>query len=291
MSRRLGWISLALIASLSMLAQGTKSSEILVSGKPWQLLGQGYQLTADSAVDKDGIVYFTDAQNNRILKVDLEGRINVWKKGSHGTHGVAFGANGRLYGGQHGRKKIVAFSRDGKESVIAEGVQTHHLTMTSRNVIYFSEAPAHKVWMVDAMGRKRVVDDSINWPRSVRVSPDQTSLVVDDPPTSSVWKFQIRSDESLSNRRSFCRLETRDGASDPDAGGMAFDSEGFLYVATNIGVQVCDPLGRVTAIIEAPGREGVFNVFFGGAALQWLYATDGDKIYRRPVNRIGASFK
>jgi len=291
MHRLPSWTLLALVASSSMLAQGTKSSEILVSGKPWQLLGQGYQLTADSAVDKDGIVYFTDAQKNRILRIDLEGKISVWKEGSHGTHGVAFGADGRLYGGQHERKKIVAFSRDGKESVIAEGVQTHHLTMTSRNVIYFSEAPAHKVWMVDAMGRKRVVDNVINWPRSVRVSPDQTSLVVDDPPTSSVWKFQIGSDGSLSNRRSFCRLETRVDASDPEAGGMVFDSEGFLYVATNIGVQVCDPLGRVTEIIEAPGREGVFNVFFGGTALQWLYATDGDKIYRRQVNRIGASFK
>jgi len=46
--------------------------EILEAGKPWALLGQGYQLTADSAVDKDGNVYFTDARKNRILKIDLD---------------------------------------------------------------------------------------------------------------------------------------------------------------------------------------------------------------------------
>jgi sugar lactone lactonase YvrE len=69
---------------------------------------------------------------------------------------------------------------------------------------------------------------------------------------------------------------------------MVFDSEGFLYVATKIGVQVCDPTGRVTAIIDTPGGEGVAGVFFGGPGLQWLYVTDGDKVYRRPAKRRGA---
>jgi len=65
------------------------AGEILVAGKPWDLLGQGYQLTADSAVDKDGNVYFTDARTNRILKIDLEGKVRTWKEETNGTHGVA----------------------------------------------------------------------------------------------------------------------------------------------------------------------------------------------------------
>ena len=69
---------------------------------------------------------------------------------------------------------------------------------------------------------------------------------------------------------------------------MAFDSEGFLYVATNVGVQVCDRQGRVTAVIDAPG-ESVSAVFFGGPGLLWLYVTDGDRVWRRPVKRGGAA--
>ena len=69
---------------------------------------------------------------------------------------------------------------------------------------------------------------------------------------------------------------------------MVFDSEGFLYVATNIGVQVCDQQGRVTAVIDAPG-ESVSAVFFGGPGLQRLYVTDGNKVWRRPVKRRGAA--
>src|ERR1051326_7320018 len=63
--------------------QGTKSpgvpvagvNSILVPGKDWELLGQGYQLTADSAVSKDGSVYFTDARHNRIHKMAPNGSI------------------------------------------------------------------------------------------------------------------------------------------------------------------------------------------------------------------------
>src|SRR2546423_15489688 len=37
--------------------------EILIEDSHWDLLGEGYQLTADSTVDKAGNVYFTDARN------------------------------------------------------------------------------------------------------------------------------------------------------------------------------------------------------------------------------------
>lgn len=262
--------------------------EILEADKPWALLGEGYHLTADSTVDQVGNVYFTDAPKNRILKIDLDGNIKTWREDTNGAHGVAFGPDGRLYAGQHDRKRIVAFSSNGTESVITEGVQSHHLTVTSRNHIYFSVPPTHKVWLVDAAGHKRVVHDGINWPRGVRASPDESVLVVDDPPTRWVWSFQIQVDGSLINGRPFYRLETSGEKSETDAGGMVFDSEGFLYVATNIGVQVCDRQGRVTAVIDAPGRDGVSNVFFGGPGLQWLYVTDWDKVYRRPVKRRGA---
>jgi hypothetical protein len=38
------------------------------------LIGSGYQLTADAAVDNTGVVFFTDAQTSRILKIDLVGK-------------------------------------------------------------------------------------------------------------------------------------------------------------------------------------------------------------------------
>jgi sugar lactone lactonase YvrE len=276
-------------SSDSKKANNRGASEILVPDKEWSLLGQGYQLTADSAVDHQGNVYFTDARKNRILKIDLEGKVSIWKEHSNGAHGVAFGPDGRLYAGQQERKRIVAFSSAGKESVITEGIQTHHLTVTARNDIYFTEAPTHRVWLVDAAGSMRVVSEAINWPRGVRASTDQSLLLVNDPRTNRIWSFQIQNGGSLINGRPTYHLETGDGRSEADAGGMAFDSEGFLYVATKFGVQVFDRQGRVTAIIDAPGNEGVSNVLFAGPGLQWLYVMDGDKVYRRSVRQRGVA--
>jgi gluconolactonase len=267
------------------------AGEILTPGKQWELVAQGYQLTAESTVDKDGIVYFSDARKNRILKIDLDGNVSIWKEGSNGTHGVAFGPDGRLYAGQHDRKRIVAFSSDGTESVITEGVQSHHLTVTSRNALYMTDPPRHTVLTVDATGHKRVVHEGLNWPRGVRASADGSLLVVNDARSTWVWTFKIQRDGSLSDDRRFCRLETSNGAAEVDAGGMVFDSKGFLYVATKEGVQVCDQQGRVSAIIDIPGNEGASAVFFGGRGLQWLYVTDGDKLYRRLAKRRGAAIQ
>jgi sugar lactone lactonase YvrE len=293
---------LALVAICTVRAQSPQSptehlkqladrgaDQILKLDKPWTLLGQGYQLTADSAVDKDGTVYFTDARNNRILKIDLDGKISTWKQSSNGTHGLTIGPDGRLYGGQHDRKRIVAFSRDGTESVVAEGMQTHHLTATSRKEIYFAAGPTHKVWFVDAAGHTRAVFDGIDFPRGIRASADRSVLVVNDAKTGWVWKFRIQPDGSLADGRTFCRLEAGSDPSGPDPGGMVFDSEGLLYVASKIGIQVCDPQGRVIALMNIPGNEGATNVFFGGPGLAWLYVTDGDRIYRRPVQRHGTA--
>jgi hypothetical protein len=119
------------------------------------IAGRGLSLNRDSAVDRNGNVYFTDNRRDRILKIDLAGKINTWKQGANGAHGVAWGPDERLYAGQHDRKRVVAFSVAGggesTETVIAEGRQSHHLMVSSRNRVYFSEPPTRKVWVVDAV--------------------------------------------------------------------------------------------------------------------------------------------
>ena len=256
----------------------------------WERIGGEYHLTADSAVDPDGNVYFTNSPKG-IHKVDLQGKITVWKQDSGAAHGLAMGPDGRLYAGQHDRKRIVAFSPDGKESVIAEGMQTHHLTVTARGDVYFAEAPKHQLSMISSKGGKPiVVFDKLNWPKGVRASTDQSLMVLNDPNTRWVWSFQIQPDGSLANGQPFYHLEAPDESSLTDAAGMAFDSDGYLYVGTNLGIQVCDQAGRVNGIINPPpGSGGTYDVFFAGPNLQWLYATDGNRMYRRLVKHHGVA--
>jgi sugar lactone lactonase YvrE len=68
---------------------------------------------------------------------------------------------------------------------------------------------------------------------------------------------------------------------------MEFDTNGNLYVATEIGVQVCDQNGRVRAILSLPGGT-VSSLWFGGEKLDTLFITCGGKLYKRKLKVSGA---
>ena len=263
-------------------------NSLLVAEKGWQQLGQSYQLTSDSAVTRDGSVYFTDAHNNRIGKVDPNGKVTIWKDGAGGAHGIAAGPDGRLYAAQHDRKRIVALDRDGKESIVVEGLQTHHFTISQRGEIYCAEGPNHTISIIDRAGSRRVATTEVDWPRGLRISRGRSRLAVTDANTKWVWLFEIRPDGTLAGGQKAYQLKASNESTEVDAGGMTFDTEGFLYVATSLGVQVFDRTRRLTAIIQPPGNNGVTDVFFAGPGMRWLYLKDGERIYRRPSKRRGA---
>jgi sugar lactone lactonase YvrE len=79
-----------------------------------------------------------------------------------------------------------------------------------------------------------------------------------------------------------------DNADDAGADGMRIDREGRLYVATKMGIQVCDQAGRVNAIIPTPNGK-IANLCFGGIDFDILIATCGDKVFKRKVKTKGAN--
>ena len=255
--------------------------------KDWQLVSQGHKFTQGLAVDKGGNVFFTDAPNNRIHQIGLDGKAGVFRDDTGGAHSLMVGPEGRLYACQEGRKRIVAYSMDGQETVIARDVNSHDLAITARGEIYFTDPPGKRVWFVDAKGNKRVVHEGIPFPNGIRLTPDQAFLLVDDPDNRWVWLFQVQPDGSLANGNSYYRLEMPDESSATGAAGMAVDTDGWLYVASKMGIQVFDPIGRITAIIGKPQPAGVSSMVFGGPNRDILYVTAEDKVFRRPIKRRG----
>jgi gluconolactonase len=260
---------------------------ILEPGKDWELVGEGYKLTEGPAIDRNGNVFFTDIQNSRIHKIAADGKISVFKEDTASSNGTMFGPDGRLYVCENGRKRIVAYDMDGKVSVIAEGVNSNDLVVNRKGEIYFTEPPTKRVWFIDANRNKRVVHEGIDSPNGVRLSADQSLLYVTDYRGKFVWSFQVQPDGSLANGQPFYRLETPDDSSVSHADGMTVDTEGYLYVATRLGLQICDQAGRVVAILNKPQESPLTNVLFAGPQLQTLYVTAGDKVYKRQVRRKG----
>jgi sugar lactone lactonase YvrE len=199
-----------------------------------------------------------------------------------------FGPDNRLYACQNGRKRIVAYSRDLKESIIAEGVESNDIAVTSRGEIYFTDPTNRRVWFIDSKGARRIVHEGIRFPNGVVLSPDQSLLLVADSAERWVWSFQVQPDGSLANGQPFYRLEIGERFQS-GADGMTVDMEGYLYVATSEGVQICDQPGRVVGILNKPQAGPLSNVVFGGPDLKTLYVTAGDKVFRRKLRRQGVN--
>ncbi|QOY88607.1 SMP-30/gluconolactonase/LRE family protein [Paludibaculum fermentans] len=263
------------------------STTFLDPAEGWQLVSEGHKFTEGPAVDKQGNVFFTDIPNNRIHRVTADGVVSVFKEDTGAANGLVVGGDGRLYACQNGRKRIVAYTMDGREIVLAEDVNSNDLVISNRNDIYFTDPNNHRVWYLDPKGNKRVVAENLGFPNGLAFSPDQTLLYVNDTTSKSIWSYQIQDDGTLTNGEPFYRLELHDDFMRSGADGMKVDVEGQLFVATKLGIQICDQPGRVVAIWNKPGNADISNLAFGGPARDILFVTAGDKVFKRKVRRQG----
>src|SRR5262249_53876428 len=129
-----------------------------------------------------------------------------------------------------------------------------------------------KVWYVTPKGEKRVVDTGLRFANGITLSPDQTLLYVADSRTHWVYSYQVQPERSLAYKQKYFHLHVPDTTDDSGADGMRVDRDGRLYVATRMGIQVCDQAGRVNCIIPTPNGK-IANLCFGGENFDTLFAT------------------
>ncbi|MCE9518250.1 MAG: SMP-30/gluconolactonase/LRE family protein, partial [Verrucomicrobia bacterium] len=122
------------------------------------------------------------------------------------------------------------------------------------------------------------------FPRALTFSPDQTQIYVSSQGFPTVQSFKVGKDELLNCGQDFFHLEPLHDRG-IQTGGLSVDTSGWLYVATALGIQVCDLAGRVNFIIPTP--EQPHDVCFGGKDLGELFIACGHKIYKRPTKTHG----
>ncbi len=98
----------------------------------------------------------------------------------------------------------------------------------------------------------------------------------------------MQPDGSLKDKQKFYHLHVPDTADDSGADGLRVDRDGRLFVASRMGIQVCDQAGRVNCIIPTPNGR-IANLCFGGPESDTLYAACGDKVYKRKLKCRGAN--
>jgi len=261
--------------------------QTLVPGEDWQLVSDGHRHTDGPAVNDKGELFFSDPANNRIHKVGLDGKVSVFAENTNGANGMMFGPDGRLYAGATRIKQIVAYDASGKTELIAEDVTVNDLAIDVKGDLYFTDSAAKRVWFVPKGGKPRIVDEGIEYPNGILFSPDQTLLYVSDYVAQLSWAFQIQPDGSLAHKQRYFYLHMPDAATKSGADGMTADANGSVYIATSLGVQIFDQIGKCHAIIPAPLAASLSSVKFGGPNLDELYITNGDKVFKRKTKMKG----
>lgn len=263
-----------------------RRTDILLADEPWIPVSRGHGFTEGPAVNAEGEVFFSDIPNGRIHRIDSSGAVSLFADETGRTNGLMFGSDGRLYACASEKKQILAFNADGVAEVILDGVTSNDL-VARRNDGFFTDPANRRVYHVDADGNARIVDTGIERPNGIMVSPDQTLLYVADSRGQFVYSFQIQTDGSLAYKQPFFHLHVPHGRSSSGADGMTIDDQGRLYVATHMGIQICDQPGRVQLILPMPAGARPSNVVFGGKNLDTLYTTCGGTVYKRRVNAKG----
>ena len=134
------------------------------------------------------------------------------------------------------------------------------------------------------------MEDGLKFPNGVTVSPDQTQLYVTESATHWVWIYKIQKDGTLAYRQRYGWLHYPDTEDNAWPDGIRCDTAGRMFVASRLGVQILDQLGRVEAILPIPPSNGqASNVCFGGADFNILYVSAGDKVFRRKLKTRGVN--
>ncbi|NCY01329.1 MAG: hypothetical protein EBX36_00030 [Planctomycetia bacterium] len=271
--------------------------ELLVPGEDWRLVGEGYTFTEGPAANADGELFFNDVGAGKTYRVTPDWKAEVWLEDSHKGDGQNFAPDGRLVAASGADTAILAWDANRTPTRLAAGWRGNDVVVNAAGVVYVTEpgwdgkspSKIHRLQPGDdGTFTDTVVDTGLKFSNGLCLSPDQSLLYVADSRSHWVYSYSVRPDGTLANKQRFYHLHVPDTADDSGADGMRVDRDGRLWVATRMGLQVCDQAGRVNCIIPTPNGK-VSNLCFGGPGFTSVLATCGDKVFVRRVKPTGAA--
>ncbi len=271
-------------------------AKVLDAGAEWELVSQGHTFTEGPAVAPDGDVYFTDVPAGELWRVAADGKPQRLMGGLPGISGLMFDAQGRLYGVLSRKQQVVRIDLKSQAVTVLAETSCNDLTVLPHG-IYVTDPKNRQVVYValDESGNSRlgegqsprVVASDIDGPNGLITTPDNRFLLVADSQGRYVWSYLIAEDGSLLHGQPYHHVHMPTDETKTGADGATMARDGFLYLATSMGVQIFDQPGRCHAIIPSPPGERMSNLVFAGPQMNLLYATIGGKLYRMPTKVTG----
>jgi len=254
--------------------------DILLPDETWRLVAHGYKDAKGPSCNARGEVFFADTLGNKVYRVDLDGKVDVFLDDAGRADSVSFGPQGQLYAISRATGRIMNYDASGKGVLVADGLPGRFVLAEPGGGLYVTGAGA--VWFVKD-GRKTQVDSGLKCATGLAYRPDQWLLSVADGRSKWVYSYQIKADRTLVNKERFFWLHVPDGEDDAGAESVCYAREGQMFVATRSGIQVCADDGPTQVILPLPGRRRVIGVCLGGRDMDTLFAFCGDTVWKRRV--------
>lgn len=256
-------------------AQDMPLTQVLLPGQSWRVLTEGLGLAVDAKGD-----LFVSRPGEKVVEIYHFNSREPLVHTSGEVSGLAVDREGNLFGCQPAEGRIVRLG-PAKETTVAEKLPgVRHLVITRTGVIYCTQPSDNVVVRIDKLGERKTVAEGIKSPTGLALWKDEGTLVVAEGAGAHLWAFRIEQDGSLTHKERYYPLRVRPTKTS-HAGGLTVDDKGRLYAATDQGVQVFDPTGRLCGVLLRPENGHETGVVLAGPERNMLVLACGNKLYVR----------
>jgi gluconolactonase len=286
--------------------QSEKLRDLVDEGVEVEQLGSGFTFTEGPIwVAAGEYLLFSDMPADTRRKWSESGGVEVVASPSNKGNGMTLEANGRLLVCEHVTSAVARIDAsgtgDGRE-VIASHYQGKELNspndvvVKSDGSIYFTDPTYGRmpgfglerdqdldfqgVYRIPAGGGDlQLLADDYEQPNGLCFSPDESLLYINDTVRAHIRVYDVGSDGSISNGRSFAENVGTGSLEKMDlVDGMKCDERGNIWVTGPDGIWIFSSDGEHLGVVKIP--EPVGNLTFGGPEWKWLFVTASTGLYR-----------
>jgi xylono-1,5-lactonase len=262
----------------------------------FETLATGYGLLEGPRTDEQNRLYFSDVRGGGVFRRKPDGEIATLIADRKSVGGIALNEGGGLivtgtglayWDERSGRIRDIFTEWEGKPLF-----GLNDLTIDDSGRIWVGSfgcdinkfdfkttPPPGSLFRVDPPGKITKLWEGIEVTNGLGFSPDRKLLFHSDSTTRAVWAYEVRSDQTVSDRREFGRLP--EGMPD----GLTIDAEGGVWVAVVGGPGELVRFksdGTVDRRVKVPAKT-VTSVAFGGPDMSDLYAVTANNSNNREL--------
>ncbi|MDJ1007476.1 MAG: isochorismatase family protein [Paracoccaceae bacterium] len=269
-------------------------------------IGTGFEFTEGPVWHPtEQFLFFSDIPGNVRRAWDPAGGVTEIQRPCHKGNGMTYDADLNLLVCEHETSRVVRFTPDGAEEVVAERFEGKQLNSPNDIVVHSDGS----IWFTDptygrmpGFGLERPVElgfqgvyrvppgggapelmvnrTTFDQPNGLTFSPCERYLYVNDTVQTNIRRFDVGRAGALSNERILAS-----GISDPERegvpDGLKCDAEGNIWCTAPGGIWVYAPSGYLLGEIALP--ENCANFHWGGPGWKTLYCTATTSVYALPV--------